>query len=333
MSILAAVGGESGCERLAAAFYGRVGRDPALRRLFPGRSLRCATEAFESFLVQFLDGDEARMQHRWWLSLRESHGRFAIRPEEREAWMRHMRAALAEVDIEAEAREALERWFAQGANYVSAEPVGEGVPGELGRRWQAQLRLDEVCEAIAAGRDEEVLALAAGFRERPSVWVGVLAWMAQSGRPALIQEAVTAVRENASLTKVRFAGRTLLHFAAGAGCVPLVRELLSQGADAAARDTGGHSPLYRAANECGSAEGPLVAEMLVRRGADVNGGGGTTPLHMAARRGHLAMARRLLELGADGRLRDSKGDTPLQRATNCRRSEVAELLRQWERSK
>ncbi len=183
MSILTAMGGENGCERLAEAFYRRVGRDPALRRLFPGRSLRCATEAFGSFLVQFLEGDEARMQHRWWLSLRASHERFVIRPEEREAWMRHMREALAEVGLEAETRGALEQLFARGANYVSAGPAGEPAPGELGKRWQAQLRLDQVCEAIAAGRDEEVLALATEFRARPSVWVGLLARMAQSGRP------------------------------------------------------------------------------------------------------------------------------------------------------
>ena len=70
---LEALGGETGCERLSAAFYARVGTDPVLRPLFPGRNLRCAIEEFAAFLIQFLGGDEEQTQHRWWLSLRDNH--------------------------------------------------------------------------------------------------------------------------------------------------------------------------------------------------------------------------------------------------------------------
>src|SRR5882724_11450573 len=72
---LGALGGEDGCRRLSAEFYARVGQDQVLRPLFPGKSLRCATEAFAAFLIQFLGGDEEQTQHRWYLSLRESHAR------------------------------------------------------------------------------------------------------------------------------------------------------------------------------------------------------------------------------------------------------------------
>ena len=74
--LLDAIGGEAGCQRLSADFYGRVGQDPVLRPLFPGKSLRCAIEEFAAFLIQFLGGDEEQTQKRWWLSLRESHARF-----------------------------------------------------------------------------------------------------------------------------------------------------------------------------------------------------------------------------------------------------------------
>src|SRR5579859_5828519 len=75
-SLLESLGGEEGCRILSAAFYARVGKDPVLRPFFPGKSLRCATEEFSAFLIQFLGGNEEHTQFRWWLSLRESHARF-----------------------------------------------------------------------------------------------------------------------------------------------------------------------------------------------------------------------------------------------------------------
>jgi truncated hemoglobin YjbI len=89
-ALLEALGGEEGCRSLSAAFYARVGKDPVLRPFFPGKSLRCAAEEFAAFLIQFLGGDEKQTQHRWWLSLRESHARFQIGPNARHAWLRHM---------------------------------------------------------------------------------------------------------------------------------------------------------------------------------------------------------------------------------------------------
>lgn len=73
-----ALGGEAGCLRLSIAFYARVAKDPELKPLFPGKTMRCATEELAAFLVQFLGGDEAQTQKRWWLSLRESHTRLKI---------------------------------------------------------------------------------------------------------------------------------------------------------------------------------------------------------------------------------------------------------------
>jgi hemoglobin len=68
-----AVGGRGVCRQLSEAFYARVKRDPVLRPLFPGKSMRCAMNAFAAFLAQFLGGPAEDAQARWWLSLRESH--------------------------------------------------------------------------------------------------------------------------------------------------------------------------------------------------------------------------------------------------------------------
>jgi len=47
---------------------------------------------------------------------------------------------------------------------------------------------------------------------------------------------------------------------------------------------------------------------------------------MAARRGHVETAQALLDSGASVNAPDRKGDTPLQRAMNCHKNEVAQLL-------
>src|SRR3954447_4994299 len=115
---LQALGGEAGCKRLSAEFYARVGTDPVLRPLFPGKSLRCATEEFAAFLIQFLGGDEQQTQHRWWLSLRESHARFRIGAAERSAWLWHMGETLDMASLDEGARNALRQFFLHSSAYV-----------------------------------------------------------------------------------------------------------------------------------------------------------------------------------------------------------------------
>jgi truncated hemoglobin YjbI len=329
--MLEALGGEEGCRRLSAAFYARVGQDLMLRPFFPGKSLRCATEEFAAFLIQFLGGDEEHTQFRWWLSLRESHARFEIGAEARQAWLRNMEATLEAAPLEDAARNALRDFFMRSSAYVIGGEATEPKEEELAARWSDQLMLDRVVAAIGEGGDEEVLALALRFASRPSVYVGLLARMVRSGRARLIQFVVDAVEGDGSLGTRRFAGTTLLHFAAGAGCVEVVALLLRLGVDPDIQGRGNHTSLYCVANECRLETGPEVVRALMRAGADVQACGGVTratALHMAARRGHVEIARTLLDLGAAVNARDRKGDTPLQRAISCRKTEVAQLLRE-----
>ena len=329
-AVLDKLGGEAGCVRLSAAFYARVGKDPLLRRLFPGKSLRCATEEFAAFLIQFLGGDEEQTQHRWWLSLRESHARFRIHPRERSAWLTHMRATLEALPLDTDTRTAIRDFFSCSSTYVlgkdaAVEPEDE----ELASRWREQRLLDSLIAAIASGRDSEALALAPRFAARRSVFVGLLARMVRSGRAALIRFVINAVASEPSLATCRFSGSTLLHFASGAGCLEVVALLLQLGTDPEIPDRGSHTPLYWVGNECASPAGAEVVRALVRAGAGVNACAGAmraTALHMAARRGHVDVARALLECGADVNARDRNGITPLQRAINCRRKEVAQIL-------
>lgn len=332
-SLLESLGGEAGCWRLAEEFYSRVGRDPILRPLFPGKSRRCATEEFTAFLIQFLGGDEAHTQKRWWLSLHESHARFHIGPAERAAWLKHMNAALATVPLADEIRKVFREFFEQSSAYVADQaPIQMIQPTHktLAAHWDAQQLVEAAVNAIAAGRDQEALTIAPRFAARPSVFVGLLVKMLQTGRAALIAFVIHSVEDNPALATCPFAGKTLLHYAAGAGCLDVVSALLQRNVDPDVLDNGNHTALYCVANEWGGETGPRIVAALVGAGAHVNANRGVTqatPLHMAARRGHVEIARALLDCGADIHAQDRKGETALQRAMNCRRPAVVQLLK------
>jgi hemoglobin len=300
----AAFGGREGCHRLSEAFYARVKQDPLLRPLFPGKTMRCAIDEFAAFMVQHLGGPGEDSQKRWWVSLRDSHSRFTIRPDQREAWLTHMRAAVEEVGVAEPFRSELLAFFAHTSVH-----------------WQPPV--DEAVAAIRAGdaaRAAELMEGAGG----PSVQCGLVALCLRCGLGELARARLAA---DPSLARERYAGRTLLHEAAAAGDLESVELLMGLGVDVDVPDRGGHTPLYGAANEGGSV---AVVQALVRAGADVNACGGVkrcTPLHMAARRGFVAIAEALLACGADIGARDSLGVTPLGRALNCRKSEIAAFLR------
>ena len=154
--------------------------------------------------------------------------------------------------------------------------------------------MDDAIASIASGNDQVALTLVPQFASRPSVFVGLLTRMVQSGRADLIRFVVEAVQGEPALATCRYSGKTLLHFASGAGCLDVVTLLLELGTDPNLMERGGHTALYCLANECGTGAGPELVRVLVEAGADVNACGGVTratPLHMAARRGHLEIAR------------------------------------------
>jgi truncated hemoglobin YjbI len=342
-----AVGGMDGCRKLAEAFYGRVKQDPCLRPLFPS-SLRCAIEAFIAFLAQFLGGPCEYAQHRWWLSLRESHMRFKIGRKERDAWMKNMLRALDDVQIEEPARSALRWLFEQSSAYVvnqgtahpatadRSESPADSIHQEIARRWVVQRALEETVASIRKGDADHAIALAESSilqiyfnRDRAAV-VSLLALMSGSGDAVMVNYVRQKLLGDPDLARERYTyGRILLHGAAAGGALATVELLLRLGAGPNATDHFGHTPLYCVGNECGAASGGSVVRVLVEGGANVDAQDGVkqcTALHMAARRGNVQVAESLLDCGANIEARDSHGDTPLRRAVNCGKTEVAALL-------
>ena len=342
-----AAGGRGVCRQLSEAFYARVKRDPVLRPLFPGKSMRCAVNAFAAFLAQFLGGPAEDAQGRWWLSLRESHLRFKIGPRERQAWMSNMVEALEDVPVDEPIRLALRELFEQSSAYIvntgqvrgdpaaPEDPSYDRIRREIAQRWAEQRALDDLVAAVRDGDAGRVLELAqsaalqARFARDRFVFAHVLGLMTGSGNDALLEYAERELLADPALAHVQNRyGRTLLHDASGQGNLRIVELLLRLGADPNLK-TGGHPPLYCVGNECSVTGGGDVVRALVRAGAQVDERSDAkrcTALHMAARRGTTEVAEALLDCGADINARDKAGDTPLQRAKNCRKTAVALLL-------
>ncbi len=94
MTFYEAVGGEPTFQRLVAGFYRRVAADPVLRPLYPEEDLSGAEERLRLFLMQYWGGPHTYSERRGHPALRMRHHPFAIGPAERDAWLRHMRAAV-----------------------------------------------------------------------------------------------------------------------------------------------------------------------------------------------------------------------------------------------
>ena len=100
ISFYEAVGGEETFRRLVHTFYLGVADDPVLRPVYPTKDLGPAEDHLRLFLMQYWGGPGTYGEQRGHPRLRMRHAKFAIGEAERDAWLRHMRAALDDLNLD-----------------------------------------------------------------------------------------------------------------------------------------------------------------------------------------------------------------------------------------
>ena len=119
VALYKAVGGMAFFESLVDRFYERVAGDPELLRLYPHPDdLGPARRRLTLFLAQYWGGPATYSAERGDPRLRMRHFSFAIGGAERDRWLEHMRAAVAELDPSPEVAHALLEYFDMGAEAV-----------------------------------------------------------------------------------------------------------------------------------------------------------------------------------------------------------------------
>ena len=111
-------GGMAFFEALVARFYDSVADDPILRAVYPDEDLSGARHRLTLFLAQYWGGPTTYDQERGHPRLRVRHNRFAIGPAERDAWLKHMREAIAWADPPPEVASRLHTYFDMAAEAV-----------------------------------------------------------------------------------------------------------------------------------------------------------------------------------------------------------------------
>jgi hemoglobin len=113
-----AMGGEPTFRKLVAAFYSGVATDPVLRPLYPEEDLGPAEERLRLFLIQYWGGPSTYSQLRGHPRLRMRHAPFKVGPTERDAWLRHMRAAVDSLDLAPEHEARLWEYLERAAMFM-----------------------------------------------------------------------------------------------------------------------------------------------------------------------------------------------------------------------
>jgi hemoglobin len=116
------VGGEPTFRSIVNRFYELVEHDELLRPLYPEADLGPAAERLTLFLIQYWGGPHTYSDRRGHPRLRMRHAPFRIGPAQRDAWLRCMRTAVDEADLEPAHHAVLWRYLDMAANSLLNSP-------------------------------------------------------------------------------------------------------------------------------------------------------------------------------------------------------------------
>jgi hemoglobin len=111
------VGGAAFFIELVDRFYDGVALDALLRPMYP-EDLTDSRRHLALFLMQYWGGPTTYGDERGHPRLRRRHAPHVVDAAARDAWLAHMRAALASMEIDAEDRAALTDYLDMAANQL-----------------------------------------------------------------------------------------------------------------------------------------------------------------------------------------------------------------------
>lgn len=114
--------GEAYFTALVDDFYARVAEDALLRPSYPD-DLTDPKRHLALFLVQYWGGPGTYSRERGHPRLRMRHAPFVIGMDERDAWLRHMTAAVGASGAPSEVRDLLDQYFEQASLAMINQPL------------------------------------------------------------------------------------------------------------------------------------------------------------------------------------------------------------------
>ncbi len=326
------IGGEK-VERLVAAFYARVDRDPVIRRFY-GKTLTCAIHALTKFMTTWLGGPPvydlrgARLGRR--------HVPFAIDARARDAWLANMKAAMREVEIPAAEAAVLLAHLEFAANALvntgdapktTLCPLGtDRFDSRLADQWNRIAEAENLFNAVSRG-DIALIRSMLPLRLVPHAELmshALTVWLDPTGRadrrfgrrPKQMKplEVIETLLAHSDLDTDPSEGDDLSRF----------RHLqaMTEAYAGVSRLIGPDSPLH--ASLRAATRDRFIAE-VERDPSCVRlvGLRGQTLLHDAAMAGAAELAAALIRLGANPDATEAEGHTPLYRAVT---GDVARVL-------
>ena len=122
VTVYEAVGGEAFFVTLVDEFYARIETDDVLRPSYPADLTR-SKQDLAQFLMQYWGGPTTYSDAKGHPRLRMRHAPFVIGMAEREAWLRHMTAAVEATNPPAEVRSLFDQYFEQGSLAMVNQPM------------------------------------------------------------------------------------------------------------------------------------------------------------------------------------------------------------------
>ncbi|HYY17836.1 MAG TPA: globin [Streptosporangiaceae bacterium] len=133
-SFYEAAGGEEFFDRLVHRFYELVADDPQLRAVYPAQDLKPAEDHLRLFLIQYWGGPQTYNELRGHPRLRMRHARFVIDEAARDAWLRHMRTSLDELELDSALDAQLWDYLVMAAHSLLNRPSEPPAGRDLGLR-------------------------------------------------------------------------------------------------------------------------------------------------------------------------------------------------------